>query len=147
MKRTEHPFAAAHAAITPNQISEVPTALDSDSELDSDVLAEYPDLAFFKGMPRQQAVVRNPFPSTAVVLDWECLKDLSDLEVSVERIEELFNERRELVRQGIADWRVGFERRLVKMHEAEVGGIAAGAAVEALESDGTEVEPVVTVSL
>ncbi|KAF8602496.1 hypothetical protein BDV93DRAFT_509258 [Ceratobasidium sp. AG-I] len=145
IRRAEHPFVEAHAAIIPSRGLEKPIALDSDSEPESDLLARYPDLAFYKGMPRQQAVVPNLFPQTTIVLEWECLKELSDMEVDVERIEELFDERQDQVRQGIADWRTGFEGRLVEIHEAGAEGAVPGNAVKPTDSEDTKAEPVVKV--
>ncbi|KAF8597241.1 hypothetical protein BDV93DRAFT_36642 [Ceratobasidium sp. AG-I] len=147
MRRTEHPFAAAHTAIIPKPKTEKPIALDSDLSGDSGTDSGQPDRIHFLsdgwGMKRQRAVVPNPFPPTAVALEWECIKDLGETEINLGEVEELFNERREQVRQDIADWRAGFERRLVEIHEAGAEGTASGAAVGVPNDGWTEVELIV----
>ncbi|KAF8596724.1 hypothetical protein BDV93DRAFT_480023 [Ceratobasidium sp. AG-I] len=151
MKRSEHPFAAAHAVIKPHPGSELPLALDSDlsgdsdSDSDSSLSHKFPSLTTSWGMQRQRAVVRNPFPGTAVALEWECLNDLGEMEISLERVEELFNERQEQIRQRIVNWRTGFERRLVEIYSAGTQSAAPGAAVETPVSEETKAEPVVQV--
>ncbi|KAF8596720.1 hypothetical protein BDV93DRAFT_527883, partial [Ceratobasidium sp. AG-I] len=65
--------------------------------------------------------------------------------MSLEEVEELFNDRQEQVRQEVSDWRVGFEERLVEIHKAGAEGTMSGAVVGNLEGAGTEAEPIVKV--
>ncbi|KAF8597244.1 hypothetical protein BDV93DRAFT_499788 [Ceratobasidium sp. AG-I] len=147
MKRTEDPFAVAHTALVPDQESELPFVQNSDSdwESNSDPFAPFFSVGVLKGTQRQRGVVQNPFPLTTKLLDWECLKDLSEMEADVERIEELFNERREQVRQGVENWRMDFEKRLVEIYKAGVDGTMPEDAVGTLEGGETKAEPIVKV--
>ncbi|KAF8596717.1 hypothetical protein BDV93DRAFT_527881 [Ceratobasidium sp. AG-I] len=138
MKRTEDPFAAAHAALVTNQGSEIPVVQNSDSNSDLDLSPFFPTLDALKATQVQRGVAQNPFPKTNKMLEWECLKDLSEMEVEVGRIEELFNERREQVRQSVGDWRTDLEKRLVEIYETGVEGT--------LEGGGTKAEPIVKVN-
>lgn len=61
------------------------------------------------------------------------------MEVGIERIEELFKERREQFDLCLAEWREGLEKRLVEIFED-------GAEEAAVEGEETRAEPIVKVS-
>ncbi|KAF8597247.1 hypothetical protein BDV93DRAFT_527545 [Ceratobasidium sp. AG-I] len=133
-----HPFSAAIEVLAPGQGAGVTsTPQSSDSHL--------------APKPGQRLNVANPFPQTAIAFEWECLKDLGETEISLERVEELFNERREQIDRYILDWREDLEEQLVEIFHAGVATAVQGALVEEDESveafDGEEsiAEPIVKV--
>ncbi|KAF8596726.1 hypothetical protein BDV93DRAFT_50957 [Ceratobasidium sp. AG-I] len=135
---TMHPFSAAVEVLAPGQGAGVTsTPQPSDSHL--------------APKPRQRLNVANPFPQTAIALEWECLKDLGETEISLERVEELFNERRERIDRCILDWRGDLEERLVEIFHAGVATTAQGApveedkSVEAFDGEESRAEPIVKV--
>lgn len=139
VKFTAHPFSAAMEVLVPG--------------LAKDLLSTSQPSEFnFVPKTRPLPAVLNPFPPIAVILEWECLKDLSETELSVERVEELFHERREQLDKCLTDWRENLEKRLVEILNTKVK-TTSGAAVEIVEAiemaDGEEIEaePNVKVSL
>jgi hypothetical protein len=82
IRHSEHPFSAAIQLLN----SDVGLAIPPVDPLSSPLSPS----------ERPEPTVVNPFPPTATMLDWECLRDLSEMEVDVERIEELFRERRDV---------------------------------------------------
>lgn len=61
----------------------------------------------------------NPFPETAFAFEWEPLKNLYEEENSLERLEELFNERRVDLDQHVHEWRADIEAQLVEQYGAK----------------------------
>ncbi|KAF8597245.1 hypothetical protein BDV93DRAFT_562495 [Ceratobasidium sp. AG-I] len=59
---------------------------------------------------------------------------MGEMEISLERVEELFNERREQIDRCILDWREGLEKRLVEIFAAGFKAAGPETAVEAIEA-------------
>ncbi|CAE6481387.1 unnamed protein product [Rhizoctonia solani] len=57
-----------------------------------------------------------PFPSESVFAGWGIFTDLYTEEHSLERVEELFNERQEIIGQQLSEWRTKVENQLVKQY-------------------------------
>ena len=132
VKDTAHPFSAAIEVLAPGQGAETHST---------------PRLSHFDFVPtpRRHSTVVNPFPPIAIALEWECLKDLGETEISVERVEELFNERREQLDRCLVDWREALEKQLVEIFTARVVTTLSGVPVETADG-GTEAEPIVKAS-
>jgi hypothetical protein len=58
------------------------------------------------------------FPCTATVLEWECLRDLEESDISLDSVEEEFDERRGKIAGKIFEWREDVKERLVRIFEA-----------------------------
>lgn len=87
-------------------------------------------------------MVPKPSPFTANTLEWECLKDLNSVEVSVERINELFNRHRGQVRQGLLNKRTELERRPIQIHKTGAEEAAPGVPASTLEGGEAKVGPI-----
>ncbi|KAG9128587.1 hypothetical protein FRC07_000020 [Ceratobasidium sp. 392] len=83
-----------------------------------------PDLDHFSFMVKRarlcknQPAIANPFPGTHVALKWNCLNDLSEVEMSVEEVEAKFEARRLQIEQRVLEWRTAIERQLVEKFES-----------------------------
>lgn len=62
-----------------------------------------------------QEPLPNPFPP-AVALEWDLLKDIYEQDISLERVEELFDERRAQLNQKMGEWRAEKEAQLVERY-------------------------------
>ncbi|KAG9085251.1 hypothetical protein FRC06_003681 [Ceratobasidium sp. 370] len=60
----------------------------------------------------------NPFPKTRAALEWDCLIDLSEVDMSMEEVEAKLEERRAQIEKKVLEWRTIVERRLVERFES-----------------------------
>lgn len=134
IKDTENPFGAAIDVLTSELESAVPPAP-----------GPLYSLSLSAHVQRRGPVVKNPFPPTATVLEWECVKDLGESEIELERVEKLFKERRGQFDRCLADWRAGLEEQLVGIFEAGAEDIVPGVPVQPVEGE-SRTEPIVKVS-
>ncbi|QRV84681.1 valine-tRNA ligase [Ceratobasidium sp. AG-Ba] len=67
-------------------------------------------------------VEANPFPKTLTALEWSCLKDLDELELSTEEVEAKLEQRRPEIQEKVLEWRNKVERCLVERFGPDLGG-------------------------
>jgi hypothetical protein len=104
IKQAEHPYEPIIIAL----MSELPDTLASDALSTSSV----------SRIPTSGGGIENPFPKTHTALQWDCLNDLGEREISVEEVKAELIERRNVIEQRISEWRVCVERRLVERFES-----------------------------
>ncbi|KAH7338568.1 hypothetical protein B0J17DRAFT_767668 [Rhizoctonia solani] len=69
-------------------------------------------------IPSNRIMNSSPFPSARTFAGWDCIANLYQEEHSLERVEELFNERRDLIEQKFLEWRARVEDQLVKQYKS-----------------------------
>jgi hypothetical protein len=76
------------------------------------------------GLSMDIQVLCSPFPEARVALEWDFLKRMYEEENTLERVEELFNEHRELLNRKVLEWRTGLEAQLVKIYRTGSEGVS-----------------------
>ncbi|KAJ1302421.1 hypothetical protein OPQ81_002739 [Rhizoctonia solani] len=66
--------------------------------------------------PMRAPDLRAPFPSHRVIGKWDFLVNLFTEENPLERVDELFNERRDMISQQLLEWRTKVEDQLVNQY-------------------------------
>ncbi|KAG8721007.1 hypothetical protein FRC09_008628 [Ceratobasidium sp. 395] len=61
----------------------------------------------------------NPFPKSLLALEWECLKEFDETEMSIEEVEAKLEERKYVISEKVLEWRVLTEQQLVERLGAE----------------------------
>ncbi|KAG8744071.1 hypothetical protein FRC10_010856 [Ceratobasidium sp. 414] len=56
----------------------------------------------------------NPFPKTDTALQWDCLNDLSETEMTIQEVEAKLEERKAEIEAKVLEWRTTVEQRLVE---------------------------------
>ncbi|KAG8773828.1 hypothetical protein FRC12_002302, partial [Ceratobasidium sp. 428] len=69
-------------------------------------------------MAKHLPAILNPFPWTHVALNWACLNDLSELDMSISEVEAKLEERKTQIEERVQQWRTSVERRLVEKIES-----------------------------
>ncbi|KAG8682348.1 hypothetical protein FRC09_016831 [Ceratobasidium sp. 395] len=62
--------------------------------------------------------IPNPFPRTHIALNWACLNDLSEMDMSISEVETKLEERKTQIEERVQQWRTSIERRLVEKIES-----------------------------
>ncbi|QRW13327.1 hypothetical protein RhiLY_12326 [Ceratobasidium sp. AG-Ba] len=78
------------------------------------------DRRFLMGL-KSSLALENPFPKTQTALRWDCLNDLSEVDMSIQEVEAKLEERREQIQANVFEWRQEVESRLVKQLRFENG--------------------------
>ncbi|KAG9094596.1 hypothetical protein FS749_012171 [Ceratobasidium sp. UAMH 11750] len=82
-----------------------------------------PDLSGLRGSSRFFVLAKNPpkilnpFPRTSTALKWDCLNDLSEMEMAIEEVGAELEERKGQIEAKIVQWRTMVEQRLVEKLE------------------------------
>ncbi|KAG8790871.1 hypothetical protein FRC12_010795 [Ceratobasidium sp. 428] len=108
MKNTTHPFEPIFKALG------VPTPNAPDSTGCAGTLR----LLFLKLASPE---VPSPFPKTQTMLDWDCLRDLTEVEMSLGEVGAELGERKAKIEEEVLEWRTSVEQRLVQMFMPEIG--------------------------
>ncbi|KAG9128586.1 hypothetical protein FRC07_000019 [Ceratobasidium sp. 392] len=58
--------------------------------------------------------LKDFLPNTRLALDWDCLADLSDREITIEEVEAELKARKAQIEQKLLEWRAGVEQKLVE---------------------------------
>ncbi|KAG8708242.1 hypothetical protein FRC08_000042, partial [Ceratobasidium sp. 394] len=58
--------------------------------------------------------IANPFPETRTALEWDCLNDLGETEMSIEDVETKLENRRIRIVEKVLEWRAMIEERLLE---------------------------------
>ncbi|KAG8784599.1 hypothetical protein FRC12_018510 [Ceratobasidium sp. 428] len=106
MKYTAHPFETIFEALG------VPTPLPPDLTNRSGMIKS---LVLQKTSPETP----NPFPKPQAMLEWDCLRDLSEVEMSLEEVGAKLEERKEEIEEKVLEWRTLTERHLVQRLTSE----------------------------
>ncbi|KAG8790872.1 hypothetical protein FRC12_010796 [Ceratobasidium sp. 428] len=106
MKYTTHPFEAIFETLG------VPTPLPPDLTNRSGMIKSF---LLQKASPETP----NPFPKTQAMLDWDCLRDLSEVEMSLEEVGAKLEERKAEIEEKALEWRTLTERQLVQRLTSE----------------------------
>ncbi|KAG9128583.1 hypothetical protein FRC07_000016 [Ceratobasidium sp. 392] len=99
-----------------------------------------PDLEDCSGMFRLFALADerpetpNPFPKPQTALEWDCLHDLSEVEMSIEEVETKLEERKAEIERKALEWRTSVERRLVEIFESGAGEASENVVVKVKDS-------------
>ncbi|KAG8795626.1 hypothetical protein FRC12_011972 [Ceratobasidium sp. 428] len=59
--------------------------------------------------------IANPFPKTETVLEWDCLRDLSDTEMTVQDVKTKLEERKAQIEEKVLEWRAMAEDHLLEV--------------------------------
>ncbi|KAG9103595.1 hypothetical protein FRC07_009957, partial [Ceratobasidium sp. 392] len=59
--------------------------------------------------------IANPFPKTETALEWNCLKDLGETEMTIPEVEARLEERKVRIVEQVSEWRATTENRLVEI--------------------------------
>ncbi|QRV98778.1 hypothetical protein RhiJN_26797 [Ceratobasidium sp. AG-Ba] len=71
------------------------------------------DRGFMMGL-KPGLALENPFPKTQTALRWDCLNDLSEVDMSIQEVEAKLEERKEQIQANVFEWRQEVENGLVK---------------------------------
>ncbi|KAG8795864.1 hypothetical protein FRC12_008587 [Ceratobasidium sp. 428] len=64
--------------------------------------------------------IANPFPKAETMLEWDCLKDLSEMEMDLPEVETKLKERRTHIGELVSEWRARTETRLLEMFGPDI---------------------------
>ncbi|KAG8680427.1 hypothetical protein FRC09_018259, partial [Ceratobasidium sp. 395] len=60
--------------------------------------------------------IANPFPKTETVLEWDCLRDLSDTEMTLQDVKTKLEERKAQIEEKVLEWRAMAEDHLLEIN-------------------------------
>ncbi|KAG9077113.1 hypothetical protein FS749_011032, partial [Ceratobasidium sp. UAMH 11750] len=105
--RTEHPL----EPIVETLRADLPPRPDSD---------EYSLYTFGGPSALREFKLKDLLPNTKFALQWDCLADLSEREITTEDVEADLKARREQIERKVLEWRADVERKLVDNFESGV---------------------------
>ncbi|CAE6346388.1 unnamed protein product [Rhizoctonia solani] len=81
-----------------------------------DTLQQSPASTTSQDGTTKRIMLRAPFPDDGVIGTWNFITNLYEEEHSIEKVEELFNERREILGQELSEWRTKVEDQLIRQY-------------------------------